>query len=52
MRIARLYGRTRGLERYGRARLNRPTWVLLVGLRAYAIVAVGIAVYTFLHAFH
>jgi len=52
MRIARLRGATRGLEKYGRARLSRPTWALLVGLRTYAIVAVVISIYTFFHALH
>jgi hypothetical protein len=50
MTISRLRARPRGLEKYGRARLGRPTVLLLVVLRAYAIVAVLIAVYSFVHA--
>jgi hypothetical protein len=50
MTISRLHARARGLERYGRARLSRPTVLLLIVLRAYAIVAVLIAVYSFVHA--
>jgi hypothetical protein len=50
MTISRLRIRPRGCAKYGRARLNGPTLLLLVGLRAYAIVAVLIAVYAFFHA--
>jgi hypothetical protein len=52
MRIARVHGGRRSLEKYGRARLSRPAWALLVGLRAYAIGAVLIAVYSFFRALH
>jgi hypothetical protein len=50
MTISRLRPDPRGLEKYGRARLGRPTVVLLAVLRTYAIVAVLIAIYSFCHA--
>jgi hypothetical protein len=52
MTVNRLFREPRGLAKYGRARLSRPTVLLLVVLRAYAIVAVLIAVYSFFHAVH
>jgi hypothetical protein len=52
MTISRVHTEKRGLEKYGRARLSRPTVVLLAVLRTYAIVAVLIAVYAFFHALH
>jgi hypothetical protein len=49
MTISRLRASRRDFAKYGRARLNRPTLLLLVGLRAYAIAAVLIALYAFFH---
>jgi hypothetical protein len=50
MKVSRLRREPRGLEKYGRARLSRPTLFLLIALRCYAIVAVVVAVYAFFHA--
>ncbi len=50
MTVSRLRHGPHGLEKYRRASLNRPTLLLLAGLRAYAVVAVLIAIYAFFHA--
>jgi hypothetical protein len=52
MSISRLHGRTRDSRSFGRAKVNGPLLVLLVALRWYALVAVGIAIYSFVHALH
>jgi hypothetical protein len=51
MTVSRLRaGRPREPQTFGRAHLSRPLVLLLVVLRWYALVAVGVAIYSFFHA--
>jgi hypothetical protein len=57
MTASRLRGRppghdSHGRASFGRAKINRWTLLLLVGLRCYALTAIAIAVYAFFRALH
>ncbi len=52
MSVTRLHAHARDDESFGRARVGRPTMVLLILLRVYAVAAIAITVYAFIRALH
>ncbi len=50
MSVSRLHRRARDTHTFERAKVSGPLLFLLIAMRWYAIVAVGVAVYAFVRA--